>query len=189
VKPLQGAPLLAPFPSVELPAGHRQQTFQWEYTEPDMLIRGDGVARIASPDSVRLDLFLAGGFGSGRALLVGDTLDVPGGDMIRRYLPPAPMLWAAMGRLRVPGAADTVARVDGKTIRADIGRDPRWRASVVERQLVRLERIADGRLHEWVERRPSGTVVYRHETAQRSLTIRVTRTEETTGFDAAIWRR
>lgn len=189
VKPLQGAPLTVPFPIVELPAGHRQMTFQWEYTEPEMVIRGDGVARSASPDSVRLDLFLAGGFGGGRAFLIGDTLDAPGGDFVRRYLPPPPLLWAALGRLRVPNAADTTARVDGKTIRADIGRNPQWRASIVDRQLVRLERIDDGRLREWVERRQSGTIVYKHETSQRSLTIRITRTEDSAPFDDALWSR
>ena len=176
-----------PFPSVELPAGHRQLTFTWEYTEPEMLIRGDGVARMASPDSVRLDLFLGGGFGGGRAYLIGDTLDAPGGDLVKRYLPPAPLLWAAMGRLRVPNAVDTTARVDGKTIRADIGRNPQWRAAVVDRQLVRLERIDDGRLREWVERRASGTVLYKHETSHRTLTIRITRTEDNAAFDASIW--
>jgi hypothetical protein len=189
VKPLKGAPLAVPFPVVELPEGHRQLTFQWEYTEPEMVIRGEGVARSASPDSVRLDLFLGGGFGGGRAFLIGDTLDVPGGDLIRRYLPPAPLLWAALGRLRVPGAADTTARVDGKTIRADIGRNPQWRASIIDGRLARLERIDDGRLREWVERRQSGTIVYRHETSQRALTIRITRTQDSAPFDEALWSR
>lgn len=189
VKPLSGVPLAVPLPIVELPPGRRHQTFQWEYSEPGMLIRGEGVARIAAPDSVRLDLFLAGGFGGGRAVLIGDTLDVPGGDLIRRYLPPAPLLWGALGRLRVPPAPDTTARVDGKTVRAEIGRNPRWRAAIIDRQLVRLERIDDGQLREWVERRPSGSIVYRHEMAGRMLTIRITRTEDVTNFDPAIWER
>ena len=152
-----------------------------------MLIRGEGVARMAAPDSVRLDLFLGGGFGGGRAYLIGDRLDAPGGDMVKRYLPPAPLLWAAFGRLRVPNVPDTTARVDGKTLRADIGRNPQWRASVVEGQLVRLERIDDGRLQEWVERRASGTVLYKHEVSKRTLTIRITRTDDNAAFDATIW--
>lgn len=189
MKPLKGAPLAVPFPAVELPEGHRQLNFQWEYTEPEMLIRGEGVARMASPDSVRLDLFLGGGFGGGRAYLIGDALHAPGADLVKRYLPPAPLLWAAFGRLRVPNARDTTARVDGKTIRADIGRDPQWRAAIVDRQLVRLDRIDGGRLHEWVERRASGTVVYKHEISHRMLTIRITRTQDMPAFDATIWNR
>jgi hypothetical protein len=180
-------PLSVPLPRVELPRGYRQQVFQWEYSEPELLIRGEGVARIAAPDSVRLDLFLAGGLGGGRAFLIGDTLTAPGADFIRRYLPPAPLLWAAMGRLAVPPARDTTARVDGKTIRADIGRDPQWRIALLDSQLVRVERIDGGRLQEWVERRPSGRIVYKHEAARRTLSITVNRTEEHPGFDAAIW--
>ena len=33
--------------------------------------RGDGVARIAAPDSARLDFFLAGGFGTARQFSFG----------------------------------------------------------------------------------------------------------------------
>lgn len=189
VHPLEGTPLRAPMPRAELRPGHRQLVFQWEYSEPELIIRGEGVARIATPDSARLDLFLAGGFGGGYALLIGDTLRAPGADMIRRYLPPPPLLWGAFGRLAVPPASDTTARVDGKSIRADIGRDPQWRATLLDSQLVRLERIDGGRLREWVERRPSGRIVYRHETARRTLSIMVNRTEELPGFDATIWNR
>jgi len=182
-------PLRAPLPRAELPPGHRQLVFQWEYSEPELVIRGEGVARIAAPDSARLDLFLAGGFGGGRALLIGDTLSAPGADLIRRYLPPPPLLWGALGRLAVPSARDTAARVDGKTIRADIGRDPQWRITLLDSQLVRVERIEGGRLQEWVERRPSGRIVYRHATGRRTLSISVNRTEELPGFDATIWNR
>ena len=43
-----------------------------------MTARGEGVARIASPDSVRMDFFLGGGLGSGAAVLIGDSLSGPG---------------------------------------------------------------------------------------------------------------
>jgi hypothetical protein len=163
--------------------------FQWEYSEPELVIRGEGVARIAAPDSVRLDLFLGNGLGGGRAVLIGDTLTTPGNDLVRRYLPPPALLWAALGRLALPAAPDTIARVDGKTIRADIGHDPQWRITLLDSQLVRVERIDDGRLREWVERRPSGRIVYHHETARRTLSISVNRTEELSGFDTSIWNR
>lgn len=189
VHKLEGIPLTVPLPRIELAPGHRRLVFNWEYSEPELILRGEGVARVATPDSARLDLFLNGGLGSGYAILVGDTLFTPGADLVRRYLPPAPLLWAALGRLALPNTPDTTARVDGRTIRADIGHDPQWRITLLDSALVRVERINGGRLHEWVERRQSGRIVYRHETGRRTLSITVNRTEELAGFDASIWRR
>ena len=63
----------------------------------------------APPDSARLDFFLAGGLGGGRAVLVGDDLSAPGGAMVDRLVPPAPLMWGALGRLAVPPVADTAA--------------------------------------------------------------------------------
>src|SRR5689334_15876443 len=81
VEPLQGAPVPArELPTGTLPGGTRQVVFRWELRDGDVTARGDGVARIASPDSVRLDFFLGGGFGGGAAVLIGDSLQVPGPD-------------------------------------------------------------------------------------------------------------
>jgi len=49
--------------------------FQWELVDGEITARGDGVARIASPDSVRLDFFLGGGMGGGAAVLIGAAAD------------------------------------------------------------------------------------------------------------------
>ena len=95
-----------------LPEGRRKVVFQWEMSDGDMTARGDGVARIAPPDSVRLDFFLGGGLGGGAAVLIGDSLIVPGPDMARRLVPPRSLLWAALGRLDLPAERDTVVRVD-----------------------------------------------------------------------------
>src|SRR5688572_18292372 len=70
--PTRGLPTPPP------PSGHRRVVFQWELKDQDMTARGDGVARIAYPDSIRLDFFLGGGYGSGAAVLIGDSLVVPG---------------------------------------------------------------------------------------------------------------
>lgn len=187
VRPLPGAPAPARLPRAELPPGHREIVFQWEYADVDFRARGEGVARIAPPDSARLDLFVAGGFGGGRAWLLGDSLIAPGGAFVRRFIPPAPLMWAALGRLALPPAADTVVRVDGDTLRADIGRDDIWRATFAGGRLVRLERISGGRLQEWVTRDTAGELRYRHEGARRSLTLSITRTETVPAFDPSIW--
>src|SRR6478609_4634569 len=87
IKPLQGAPApVQQLPKGDLPEGHRKIVFKWELRDGDMSARGDGVARVASPDSVRLDLFLGGGFGGGAAVLIGDSLRAPGPEMARKLI-------------------------------------------------------------------------------------------------------
>ena len=129
-RPLAGLPVTAArVPAAQLPPGHHHVVFRWSYEDADMNAKGEGVARVAAPDSARMDFFVDPGLGAGYALLIGDELDAPGIALVRRYLPPPPMLWATLGRFNVPAAADTLARVDGDTVRADIGRAPTWRAT------------------------------------------------------------
>lgn len=186
-RPLAGVPApAARVPAGALPPGHHHVVFRWRYEDPDMNARGEGVTRVASPDSARMDFFVDPGIGAGYALLIGDRLDAPGIALVRRYLPPPPLLWASLGRLRVPAATDTVARVDGDTVRADIGRAPVWRVTFAGERLVRLERIDDGRVVERVVR-TGDDVRYEHLAARRSLSLSVTRRTEVPPFDANIW--
>ena len=186
-RPLGGAiaPAVA-LPSSELAPGYRQVVFDWEYEQGDARMRGEGVVRIAPPDSARLDLFLGGGFGGGAAILVGDSLRAPLVESARRLIPPAPMLWAALGRLAIPAAADTAVRVDGSTVRADIGTAPVWRVEFHGSRLVRLDRIDDGRVRDFVNRQAS-EVVYESFSPRSKLTLRIKRDEPVMGFDAKIW--
>lgn len=189
IHPLEGAPApVQRLPRGDLPEGNRKIVFKWELRDGDMTARGDGVARIASPDSVRLDFFLGGGFGGGAAVLVGDSLRVPGGpDMARKLIPPRALLWAALGRFEIPAEPDTVVRVDEGTVRADVGSPVRWRVSFRGDTLVRLERVEGGRLQEWVQRSPDQRVEYRNEAARRSLTLDIQRSDAVSSFDPAIW--
>ena len=85
LSPLVGEPQPASrLPKIGVAPGHSHIVFNWELEERDITGRGEGVARVASPDSARLDFFLAGGFGNGAAVLIGDSLRTPGGDMIRK---------------------------------------------------------------------------------------------------------
>ena len=188
VDPLAGTVAPARLPRTELPAINQRIRFTWNYEDLDLRGRGDGVARIAPPDSVRLDLFLAGGNAGGRAVLIDNELRAPGGPMVRSFLPPPPMLWAALGRLHIPPTADTSVRVDGDTTRADIGRDPRWRVTFVGGDLRRLELIQGDRLQQWMERTPHRAVTYRHLRANRALDLTIVSVDTVPGFDAAIWR-
>lgn len=189
LRPLPGTPAPVRLPKAELAPGHRRIVFDWELRDPDLHVRGEGVARVASPDSARLDFFVGGGLAGGRAVLIGQSVRAPGGDLVRRLIPPAPMLWAALGRLALPPARDTAVRVDGGILRADVGAPPAWRVTFRGDTLLRLDRVAGDRVAEWVERPSPDRVRYRHETARRELTLVVQRVvEETSPFDATIWR-
>lgn len=185
---LVGAPVpAARVPAAAVPPGYHHVVFRWRYEDQDMQARGEGVARVAAPDSARLDFFVDPGIGAGYALLIDDRLEAPGIALVRRYLPPPPLLWASLGRLSVPAAADTTARVDGDTIRADIGRAPTWRATFVGERLVRLERIDGGRVVERVVRSANDDVRYEHLAARRSLSLTISRRSDVPPFDATIW--
>ncbi|MDF1505071.1 hypothetical protein [Roseisolibacter sp. H3M3-2] len=190
VRPRAGAPT----PEVALPRTALAPTpqrlvFRWRYDEAEgFSARGEGVARLAPPDSGRLDFFVDGGMGGGYAVLIGDRVSAPGGDMIRRLIPPAPLLWAALGRLALPAASDTTVRSSGDTVRADVGRGPTWRVTYVAGRLRRIERIDGGRIQEWVQR-DSSAVRYRHEGERRALSLDVQRTETVDAFPASIWPR
>jgi hypothetical protein len=184
--PLTGVPVARSVPDTRLPPGHLRVVFGWEYKERVFSARGDGVARIASPDSLRLDLFLENGSSGGYIIMIGDSLTAVAQEEARRSLPPEPLLWAALGVVRVT-APDTVVRQDGDTLRVEIGQNPTWRMAYGT-ALGRMDRIAGGRLEQTVERTDSTRVVYRQPGAGRSLVLTIRRSIRETGFDASIWR-
>lgn len=189
-RPLAGAvvPMRA-LPSTALSRQPQRVVFRWRYDEAEgFSARGEGVARLAAPDSGRLDFFVDGGMGGGWAVLIGDRVTAPGGDFLRRLIPPAPLLWAALGRLAIPAGRDTTMRSAGDTLRADVGAGSTWRVTFVGPRLTRVERIDGGRVVEWVQR-DSTSVRYRHEAERRGLSLDVQRTETVDAFPASIWPR
>ena len=185
--PLKG--VLAPdrsLPALSLPSGHRHLVFKWDYQEGDIAARGDGSVRTAAPDSARLDFFLGGGLGAGAAVLIRDSLRSPHAELARRYIPPSPMMWAALGRLAIPALPDTVVRIDGDLLRADVGRPVQWRVTIRGDTLVGLEHISDGRITESIARRADGVLTYRAPGARRRLDLTILR-DEPGSFDASIW--
>jgi hypothetical protein len=185
--PLKG--VLAPdraLPSISMPGGHRHIVFRWDYQEGDIAARGDGSIRTAAPDSARLDFFLGGGLGAGGAILIGDSLHTPHANLARRYIPPAPLMWAALGRLAIPPLPDTVVRVDGELTRADIGRPLQWRVAIKGDTLVELDHVSDGKITESLTRGPNGIMMFQAPGARRTLQLTIIR-EEPGSFDASIW--
>ncbi|MBL0941060.1 MAG: hypothetical protein IBJ03_19410 [Gemmatimonadaceae bacterium] len=203
-RPLAGAPTAAVLPPTTLPSTPTVLRFNWTYKDETFEANGDGAVRVIGPDRARLDFFLRNGMAGGYAILIGDTLTVPGIDLVKRLLPPVPLLWASLGRLAVPATRDTVARTDGDTLRADLGvlrgqdasaADGRaWRLAFAGTRLARVERVEDGKVIEWLSRTRGANnslvlVEYVHERGKRRLSIAVTDSSTVEGFDDAIWRR
>jgi hypothetical protein len=187
LRPLVGEIAPATVPTTQILSGRNQILFEWEFADPDMSGKGDGAVRMASPDSLRLDFFIAGGFGSGGAVLIGDTLSIPGIELTRRLIPPPTLLWAALGRTHLPATPDTVTRREGNLLRADVGRPVQWRITFRGDTLIRLEHVEGGRIVEWVDRTDTDRVEYHQETAHRSLKLHLTGVFAVKEFDAAIW--
>jgi len=185
--PLAG--VMAPdrsLPALTLASGHRHIVFRWDYQEGDIAARGDGSVRTAAPDSARLDFFLGGGLGAGAAVLIGDSLRAPNAELARRYIPPTPMMWAALGRLAIPALPDTVVRIDGDLLRADVGRPIQWRVAIRGDTLVTLEHISGGKIIESLTREANGALVYRASGARRQLSLTILR-QQPGSFDETIW--
>ncbi len=196
-RPLAGTLTRTTLPATALPPGNRQMSFTWKYKDDTFEAQGDGVVRVAAPDRARLDFFLKNGIGGGMAILDGDSLIIPGIDLVRRFLPPLPLLWATLGRLAVPATTDTLTHIDGDTLRADLRSSEGtrvWRVAFAGKVLARVERIDKGKVQEWVSRAVNdqtgtGELRYMNEGGRRSLSITVTETRSVEPFDPAIWRR
>ena len=77
--------------------------FRWRYQDARVKYAGRGTARIAPPDSMRFDYVAMLGFGSGAAVLIGDSvLWADPADNFRSLVPAVPMLWAAFAMVRPP---------------------------------------------------------------------------------------
>ena len=180
-------PLTQPLPSIQLPRRNQRIVFNWRLQEAELEVHGDGAARIAAPDSARIDLFVAGGLGSGAAWVIGDQMRLDAPDALKRVLPPPAFLWAALGRFSIPGGRDTVvARSDG-ALTAEIGPSPRWRLAIRGDQITRLERADGEKLIDRLERKGDGSLVYFHAPTRRQLTLTITRVDSVATFDASIW--
>ncbi|HYX81527.1 MAG TPA: hypothetical protein VE714_03985, partial [Gemmatimonadales bacterium] len=79
--------------------------FRWRYQDERVKYAGRGSARIAPPDSMRFDYAGPLNLGSGAAVVIGDSVAWADPEKDFRSLVPAiPMLWAALGMVRPPGA-------------------------------------------------------------------------------------
>jgi hypothetical protein len=176
-------------PRLELSAGTRRIRFNWQFADGSMAARGNGVARVAAPDTARVDLFLGGAFGNrgASAIVIGDTLMTPPGAGMTEVIPSAPLLWATLGRLAIPALPDTIIRMSSDTLRASIGRPEQWRVTALAGRLLRLERVDAGRLVESVDLGTPSQVRYQ-SAARRSLVLEIQQDSLVAPFDASVWQ-
>ena len=95
-----------------LPGRDTAIRFRWKYQDADRRWGGRGQARIAPPDSLRFDYTGPLGLGSGAAVVVGDSaVWADPEENFRSLVPAVRMLWAALGVVRPPDSAASVAGV------------------------------------------------------------------------------
>ncbi len=182
-------PRSEPLPVLELPHRSQRIVFNWRLQESELEVHGEGAARIAAPDSARIDLFVAGGLGSGAAWVIGNDMRLDAPDALMRVLPPPAFLWAALGRTAVPAGRDTLVARSDSTITADIGPTPRWRLAMSNGRVSRLERADGDKVIDRLERRADGSLVYFHAPTRRQLTLTIMRVDSVAPFDASIWKQ
>jgi hypothetical protein len=95
-----------------VPARAELVRFAWRSDDGRVQLSGSGAARIAPPDSMRVDIAAALGLGRATLILTGDSAVARPADVVRQVLPDRFALWAALGVLRVPAGDLTVARFE-----------------------------------------------------------------------------
>lgn len=84
--------------------------FRWRYQDEHLSAAGRGTARITPPDSMRLDYASALNIRTGAGVVLGDSIAwADPADDFRSLVPAVPLLWAAFGVARPPGAGAEVA--------------------------------------------------------------------------------
>lgn len=142
-----------------MPGRHEIVRFRWRSDDGRMQLAGAGAARIAPPDSLRLDISASLGIGRAVLILAGERMEADP-EMVTQMLPDRFALWTVLGYLRAPEAdrferlsdgsrafwrtTDAAGRVTTFELRGDtlagVVREERGRLT----QQLRLERDAGG---------------------------------------------
>lgn len=93
-----------------LPGHTTAVRFKWRYRDDRVSAAGRGTARIAPPDSLRLDYASALNIRTGAGVVLGDSIAwADPAEDFRSLVPAVPLLWAAFGIARPPGPEAAVA--------------------------------------------------------------------------------
>ena len=176
------------------PAANRFAIFEWELKEGQSRFSGAGAARISTDYRARLDLFGPQDVPYLSAILREDRLLLPAG-VPARVVPPAPLLWSALGVIRPPAGAEVVAaEVNGDetrlayraedgtwtyTARGGILVGAEWRAANGARYTVELTGATAGG--------PPARALYRDWQEYRELVLELEQQEEVDEFPPETW--
>jgi len=100
------------------PAGRLIVSLRWRFADPTLEAAGRGAARLAPPDSLRIDVRGPLGFGRGTLVLAGDSLWADPASMVAQVMPSRFLVWAMLGVLRAPDALERLeeAEIDGRVL-------------------------------------------------------------------------
>ena len=176
------------------PARPLHLVFAWNLEEPDGRFSGKGATRLEPPGRARLDLFGPRGEAYLSAAMVDMDLRLPPG-VEDVPLPPAALLWAALGIFRPPVGAELIgSSAEEAIVRLDYARgEEKWVFRLEGGALRYAEWVGPGDGKRTVEL--SGTAEhglprsarYRDWPAFRSLTLTLNEVQETDGFPADTW--
>lgn len=86
--------------------------FGWRSDDGSLQLSGQGAARIAPPDSLRVDMSAALGIGRATVIMTGNQVEAQPAAVVDRILPDRFALWALLGHLRAPAEVAAVERLD-----------------------------------------------------------------------------
>jgi hypothetical protein len=168
--------------------------FEWNMTDREFRMNGRGVLRLDSAARARVDLFGPRGETLAAAILEGEGRMRVVPPAAERLLPPAALLWSALGVFRPPTDAPLVASfVNGSTTQLDYARDAtRWRFRFERDTLRHVEWTAAGGRRTVELTGSSGfglpaAGTFRDWTEFRELTMRATQVEQTAAFEPDVW--
>jgi len=168
--------------------------FDWTVRERDARFQGQGAARVQDPYRARLDLFGPRGETYLSAAVVDGEIRLPA-SVSPSVVPPAPLLWSALGVLRPPVGTTLVGTArDGDRVRLEY-RDAggQWRFELVAGRLRRAEWIRSDGARQTVELKGEGAfrlpreAVYRDWAAYTELTLTLDEVEPVDAFPPETW--
>ncbi len=179
-----------------LPAGPELVRFSWRSDDGRLQLAGSGAARLAPPDSLRVDIAASLGVGRATLILTADRTDARPEELVQQVVPDRFAFWAVLGVMRLPpGAVAVEHQEDGDRHRWRV-RDRLGRLTLFDVQdgaLRAVTREVDGRIASTLalRRRTDGSLEGARLTdvaRQARLAITITAREASGPFPPEIWR-
>lgn len=94
------------------PARREIVRFGWRSDDGSLQLSGNGAARVAPPDSLRVDMAASLGLGRATVIMAGQRVEAQPQAVVDRILPDRFALWALLGYMKLPAAASTVEKME-----------------------------------------------------------------------------